>query len=129
MADQAIILFDGDCAFCNGWVKWIRKRDRTHRFRYAALGSEEGQRLRTTHALPPSTDSVVLVSEGKAYLKSTAAGRILRSLPGYRFAGTLLLLVPRFLRDPVYDLIARNRHKLGMKDQCEIPGNDQAAQR
>ena len=123
MAAQAIILFDGDCAFCNGWVNWIRKRDERDLFTYAPLASEEGQRLRAMHAIPASTDSVVLVEAGHAFLKSNAAGRILRSLPGYRLAGTMLLWVPRVLRDPVYDLVARNRHRLGMKDQCELPGN------
>lgn len=117
----AVVLFDGDCAFCNGWVNWIRKRDREHRFQYASLGSAEGSALRARHQVPGHIDSVVLVSDGRAFVKSNAAWRILALLPGYRAAAWALRLLPRPLRDLGYDLMARYRHRLGMKDSCELP--------
>ncbi len=116
-----VILFDGDCAYCNGWVKWILKQDREKRFRFTPLLSEEGTALRRVHGIPDTADSLVLVADGHAFLRSDAAWRVLKKLPGHRFAGLMVRLVPRFLRNWGYDLIARNRHRLGMKDSCDLP--------
>ncbi|MBL8003120.1 MAG: DUF393 domain-containing protein [Flavobacteriales bacterium] len=116
-----LVLYDGDCAYCNGWVNWIRTRDKAARFRYIALGSAEGLALRDRYAVPADVDSVVLVLGDHAYVKSEAAWRILSALPGHRLASTALRLIPRPLRDLGYDLVARNRHRLGMQDSCELP--------
>lgn len=116
-----LVLYDGDCAYCNGWVNWIRKRDKVARFRYTPLGSAEGLALRERYPVPADVDSVVLVLDGHAYVKSDAAWRILAALPGHRLAATVLRLTPRPLRDLGYDLVARNRHRLGVKDTCELP--------
>lgn len=116
-----LILFDGDCAFCNGWANWIRARDKRHLLRFAPLNSDAGLVARTTSGVPNGIDSVVLVRDGKSYYKSDAAWRILRRLPGYGLLGGMLACVPRFLRDAGYDLVARNRHRLGVKDECELP--------
>ncbi|HEY0975885.1 MAG TPA: DUF393 domain-containing protein [Flavobacteriales bacterium] len=121
MSAQDIILFDGDCAYCNGWVKWIRARDRDGRFRFAPLESAEGSALRARHHIPSTIDSMVLVTGGKAHTRSDAAWRVLRTLPGWGLSGSLLSWVPRFLRNWGYDLVARNRHRLGLKDSCELP--------
>lgn len=121
-ASAPIVLFDGECAFCNGWVNWIRKRDTADRFRFAPLGSAEGQALCQRHKLPPASDTVVVIHEGKAHVRSDAAWRILAQLPGHKASAMMLRLVPRPLRNWGYDLVARNRHRLGMKDTCELPG-------
>jgi predicted DCC family thiol-disulfide oxidoreductase YuxK len=121
LESKELVLFDGDCAYCNSWVNWIRGRDPQRRFRFVALNSAEGRSMRSELAIPSSIDSVVLVQGGKAHYKSAAAWRILRALPGYGLAGALLASVPSFLRDAGYDLIARNRHRLGLKDECELP--------
>lgn len=118
---QAIILFDGDCAYCNGWVKWITKRDAGQHFSFVPLGSEQGLSLRQEHGVPASVDSIVLVQEGHAFTRSDAAWRVLDRLPGDRLWGALLRLVPRPFRNWGYDLVARNRHRLGLKDACELP--------
>lgn len=118
---QNIILFDGDCAFCNGWVKWIVKRDRSKRFRFVPLVSEEGLTLRKEHGVPETLDSIVLVLGDTAFTRSDAAWRVLRELPNWGFAAFLFRLIPRPLRNWGYDLVARNRHRLGMKDSCELP--------
>lgn len=117
-----IILFDGDCAFCNGWVKWIMRRDPGKRFSFTPLASEEGIALRRKHGVPESIDSIVLVKDGHAFTRSDAAWRVLKDLPGHGLSGSLMRLVPRPLRNWGYDLIARNRRRLGMKDTCELPG-------
>lgn len=121
MSARDLVLFDGDCTYCNGWVNWIRKRDKAGHFRFAALSSPEGIAVRSAHAIPDSVDSIVLVSGNAAHTRSDAAWRVLKGLPGLGLAGTLLRLVPRPLRNWGYDLLARNRHRLGMKDQCELP--------
>ncbi len=118
-----IILFDGDCAFCNGWVKWIMRRDPGKQFTFFPLISAEGIALRQKHGVPETVDSIVLVKDDRAFTRSDAAWRVLKDLPGYGFLGSLVRLIPRTLRNWGYDLIARNRHRLGMKDACELPGS------
>lgn len=120
-AAQDIILFDGDCAYCNGWVKWITARDKARRFRFVPLLSDEGLAVQAQYDVPEGTDSIVLVKSDRAHLRSDAAWRILSLLPGWGATGLLLRLVPRFLRDRAYDLVAKNRHRLGMDDSCELP--------
>lgn len=120
-AAQDILLFDGDCAYCNGWVRWISARDRDKRFRYVPLMADEGLTLRSRHHVPDTEDSIVLVRDDRAYLRSDAAWRVLAALPGWKPAGHALRLVPRFLRDRGYDLVARNRHRLGKAERCELP--------
>lgn len=121
MAASRIVLFDGDCTYCNGWVRWISKRDRDKAFTFLPLASPEGAALRKKHDVPWSIDSVVLIENDSAWTRSDAAWRILQALQGWSFASLLLRLVPGPLRNWGYDLIARNRHRLGMADHCEIP--------
>lgn len=121
MPTPDIILFDGDCAYCNGWVKWIRKRDAGHRFAFASLTSEQGRALRNKHGIPDHLDSIVLVKGEAAFTRSDAAWRVLKGLPGNAVWGGLLRLVPRPLRNWGYDLVAKNRHHLGLTDECELP--------
>lgn len=120
---QQVILFDGDCAYCNGWVNWIMKRDPERRFTFAPLTSEVGLALRRNHGIPGTIDSIVLVKDDLAFTRSDAAWRVLKELPGKRALATMVRIVPRPLRNRVYDLIARNRHRLGMKDTCDLPGH------
>lgn len=120
-AAQDLLLFDGDCAYCNGWVRWISARDRDKRFQYVPLLADEGRALRARYRIPDTVDSIVLVRDGRAYLRSDAAWRVLAALPGWKLAGGALRLVPRFLRDRGYDLVARNRHRLGKAEHCELP--------
>ncbi|MFN3197160.1 MAG: thiol-disulfide oxidoreductase DCC family protein [Bradymonadia bacterium] len=118
-----VILFDGVCNFCDGAVQFIIKRDRSGVFRFGALQSEAGREILLKHGLPADhLDSLVLVDEGRVYMRSTAALRIARRLrwPWPIFYG--LMILPRFLRDPVYDWIGRNRYKwFGEKAECMIP--------
>lgn len=120
-APTRLVLYDGDCAYCNGWVNWIRRHDKAGRFRYASLASPEGLALRARYGIPAHLDSVVLVEGDGAFLKSDAAWRILAALPGFTVGARVLRLIPRPLRDLGYDLVARNRHRLGVKDTCELP--------
>jgi predicted DCC family thiol-disulfide oxidoreductase YuxK len=121
----AVILFDGVCNLCNGFVQFVIRHDAAGRFRLAALQSDAGQALLRQHQLPtpPEPDSVVLLMDGRAYTHSAAALGILRELGGgWRWLAGWGLLVPRRLRDAVYRLIARNRYRwFGRQQACWLP--------
>jgi predicted DCC family thiol-disulfide oxidoreductase YuxK len=117
--DEHIVLFDGVCNLCNAAVRFILARDPQGRFRFASLQSDVARRLLKGDG-PPET--IVLIEAGKIYAKSTAALRIARGLrfPWPLFYG--LAVVPLFLRDLVYDWVARNRYRwFGKRDTCMLP--------
>lgn len=118
-----IILFDGVCNLCNGSVLFVIKRDKKDMFRFAALQSDAGKELLSRYDVDTSrTDSIVLIENGKAFVRSTAALRVARSLSGGYPLLYAFMIVPNFIRNWVYDFIARNRYKwYGRKDQCMIP--------
>jgi predicted DCC family thiol-disulfide oxidoreductase YuxK len=127
--DQPILLFDGVCNLCNGVVQFLIRHDPDAEFRFAALQSEAGQALLERFDLPTGEfDSFVLVEGGDYATKSTAALRIARRLG---FPYSLLypfVVLPTFLRDRVYDLVADNRYRIfGKKDQCMVPTPDRQA--
>ncbi|NVO32747.1 thiol-disulfide oxidoreductase DCC family protein [Hymenobacter lapidiphilus] len=120
-----VILFDGVCNLCNGFVQFIIRHDAAGQFRFAALQSAAGQELLRAHQLPaPSEpDSVVLLADGQAYTHSAAALGIVARLGG-RWAGLARAgcWFPRPLRDAVYRLIARNRYRwFGRQESCWLP--------
>ncbi|AWH75380.1 thiol-disulfide oxidoreductase [Dokdonia sp. Dokd-P16] len=123
MQNKNIILFDGVCNLCNGAITFIIQRDKNDVFRYAPLQSEVGKELAVKHHIDLNkVDSIILVTEDKAFAKSTAALRIAKQLSGGWPLLAVFLILPRFLRDAVYDFIARNRYKwFGKKDACMIP--------
>jgi predicted DCC family thiol-disulfide oxidoreductase YuxK len=121
-ADKKVILFDGVCNLCNAVVAFLIHRDRKDVFRFAALQSEAGAQLAERLGLAASDlSSVVLLEGDRAFTKSTAALRILRGLPWYRVLYPLVA-VPPFIRDAVYDWVARNRYGwFGKRDACMVP--------
>jgi len=117
-----MILFDGECRFCDQSVQFIIKRDPHASFKFASLQSDIGQRFCKDYAIPHDIDSIVLLEDDRYYIKSTAALRICQSLKGFWKIGTLFLLIPTPIRDIAYEFIAKNRYKwFGKKDECEIP--------
>jgi predicted DCC family thiol-disulfide oxidoreductase YuxK len=123
----AIVLFDGVCNLCDSTVQFLLDRDPDGRFVFASLQSDEGKRVLASagHAITAEgsdPDSIVLVEGGKAYDKSTAALRIARRL-GFPWVMLAVFLVfPAFLRDVVYNFIARNRYRwFGRHDVCRVP--------
>lgn len=117
---SAIVLFDGVCHLCHSTVQFILLRDRQAYFQFAALQSETGQRLLREQGLEgKGLDSVVLIENGKAHTHSGAALRIVRRLPG---AWKLLygfIIIPPFIRNFVYNWIARNRYRwFGKEESC-----------
>ena len=121
---MAIILFDGVCNLCNSSINFIIDRDTERRFRFASLQSVEGEALLRQHGLiiKATLDSVILIENEKVYQKSAAALRIARHLGGAWPLLGIFWLVPSFLRDAVYNLIARNRYRwFGRQESCRLP--------
>lgn len=119
----SIVLFDGLCNLCNWSVDFIINRDKKGRFKFASLQSETGQRLLASHTLTADTlSSVILIEQDLVYFKSDAALRIARNLSGLWPGLYGLMVIPKFLRDPIYSLIARNRYVFfGKKETCRLP--------
>ena len=121
--NHKIILFDGVCNLCNGAVTFIIKRDKKDVFKFAALQSEIGQQLISKFNIDTSkVDSIILIDGEKHYEKSSAALRIAKYLSGAYPLLFGFMVVPKFIRNAVYDYIAKNRYKwFGKKESCMIP--------
>ncbi len=124
--DHPILLFDGVCNLCNGAIQFIIPRDPKGTIRFAPLQSDLGETVREGAGLSPDDlETVVLVNDGRAYTKSDAAIRVGEHLGGVYRLLSLGRLVPRGLRDRIYDFVAENRYDwFGKKDQCMIPDED-----
>ena len=118
----AIILFDGECAFCEGAVRFIATRDGGY-FRFGASQSPRAAELLATFGVTrEATRSIILIEDGTLYLRSTASLKIASRLSApWRWAG-MLLWVPRPIRDAVYNLGAAVRRRIaGVSNACEVP--------
>ena len=123
-SDTAIIVFDGACVLCNGWVRVLLRHDRKRRYRFAAMQSRSGSDLLSRHGLDPlDPSSFLLIDERGASTDTEAIARVLAGLGGrWRWAAAVLTGVPRVLRDPAYRVIARNRYRwFGRRAQCLVP--------
>lgn len=117
-----VILFDGTCAFCEGWVKFFAARDNGY-FRFGASQTPEAAALLAQYGTArDAARSIILIEDGAIYLRSTAALRIMKRLNApWRWLG-ILLWVPLPIRDAVYRVIAAVRHRIaGESNACEIP--------
>ena len=123
---MTVLLFDGVCNFCNGIVRFIIERDPHARIKFAPLQSDVAATLLARHTdranLP---DTVVLVEDGQFYVRSTAALRVARHLRFPWSLARMFMVVPRPVRDWVYDWIARHRYGwFGKRDTCMVPTPD-----
>lgn len=119
-----LILFDGVCNLCNASVQFIIKRDKKGIFRFASLQSDFAQQLLENFDTPePKTDSVIYICGNKLYTRSSAALRIAKKLNAPWPGLYVFIVIPPFIRNLIYDLIARNRYKwFGKKESCMVPG-------
>lgn len=114
-----IIYFDGECALCTGVVKFILKRDKHKRFRFASL---QGSASRNPFLANIHKDSFVLEVDGKILQHSTAALTVFKELGGFWAILYVGILIPKYFRDAVYRIIARNRYQwFGKLESCWIP--------
>ncbi|MFV0237739.1 MAG: thiol-disulfide oxidoreductase DCC family protein [Flavobacteriales bacterium] len=119
---RKIIIFDGVCNLCNGFVQFVLKHDEKEVFQFASLQSDFGQQFLQKYALDTQSFDSFILMEGEEYtIESTAGLKVLSQLKGYRFTG-LLLYIPSFVRNSIYRLIAENRYSLfGKSDTCWLP--------
>ncbi len=121
--EHDILLFDGVCNLCNWATRFVIKRDPTGHFQFAALQSPAAKMIASERRVSLSyTRSVVLISGHQVYTKSSAALRVLKQLRGLWPCLSIFLVVPRPIRDLIYDFIAQNRYRwFGRRDQCMVP--------
>lgn len=119
------LYFDGLCLFCNRWVRWLTRRDRSDRFRFVSLQSPRGQAFLEQHVLPLDLDTLYVQDGKEIYARSSAVLRLSRYLPGLWPGVQLAGLVPRVLRDALYGYIARHRYRWwGKYEVCPLPEED-----
>lgn len=123
MNNDHIILFDGVCNLCNGAVNFIIKKDKKQLYRFASLQSGFGKSLLKQYELESDDlNSFVLIENNKPYLKSSAALHIAKNVGGIYSTLYVLMIIPRFIRDFFYSVIAKNRYKwFGKTNECMIP--------
>lgn len=118
--NKGIIVFDGYCVLCNKTVKFLIKIDKRKELLFTTLTSKLGQEI--TGEIPPGKESIVFVEEEQKFTKSDAVLRVLQAVGMPWSLLTILRIVPKFIRDSIYMLIANNRYKIfGKKDECMIP--------
>ena len=118
-----VVVFDGVCALCNKALSVLMKIDKNQTLRYTAL---QGEYVKTLD-INKDIDSIVFYEEGELYYKSTAILRILRSLGGVWILINIFYIIPAFIRDTIYDMIAKYRYKIfGKMDSCRMPNKEEA---
>lgn len=129
-----LVLFDGECALCNGWVKFVLRRDRRGIVHFAPLQGPTARRILAARAdAPAGLTTLILVEDTgmpteRIRVRSDAALGVLRELGGlWRVVGWLRV-VPRAVRDGVYDFIARRRYQwFGKEESCLVPSPEMRA--
>jgi len=122
-----ILFFDGHCNLCNNSVDFVITRDKKHVFRFAPLQGETAKDvLGDVNIDLEHPDSFVLSKDNEVYFRSTAALMVARQLGFPWSLMSVFLVVPPFIRDAVYNLIARNRYKwFGRKETCRLPSPEE----
>ena len=118
-----ILLFDGVCNLCNNTVKFVIRQDKKALIKFASLQSPFGQKILLEHQLSNSRfDSFVYVKKEGIFLKSTAALNLMRDIGGVWTFFYAFIIIPRSIRDFVYDMVAKNRYRwFGKQPSCIIP--------
>lgn len=118
-----IIVFDAQCLLCNSWVRFVLRRDRQARIRFASIQGENGRRLLLEHGLRiEGLETLLVLHEGRAWQHTAAILRVLHQLGWPWRLAWLGCLIPAPLRDAAYRSVARNRYRLfGRSEQCLRP--------
>lgn len=123
LSDHPIVLFDGVCNLCCSSVQFIIKHDPKHLFRFASLQGEFGQQVLEQYHLPAAAfSSFILLEKGIFYTKSSGALRVTKKLNGLWPGLYAFSIIPLFIRNAVYNWVAKNRYQwFGKKETCPIP--------
>lgn len=125
-SSPTVVLFDGVCNLCNGFVQFVIRHDTRARFRFAALQSEAGRALLAAAGYPPpgpaGPESVLLLEGGRLYSHSAAVLRIAGLLGGVWRVAAVGWLLPQRWRDGLYRFVARHRYRwFGRQESCWLP--------
>ena len=122
MQENPVILFDGVCNYCNAMVNFAIRNDKKAILKFAPLQSQAGKRLKEEYKIAPGIDSVILIDQDKVYTYSDAAVRISKYLRWPAKILYALIIIPKFIRQPFYKWVAKNRYKwFGKKEECMVP--------
>jgi predicted DCC family thiol-disulfide oxidoreductase YuxK len=126
--DSEVIVFDGVCLLCSRWVRFIVARDPKKRYRFAAMQSESGRKLLSTHGLDPDDPVSLLLFDGaRPWTDTEAILRVVTRFGGAWRLAALARVVPRALRDPLYRYLARRRYRwFGRLESCALPSPETA---
>ncbi|MEI2297709.1 thiol-disulfide oxidoreductase DCC family protein [Ensifer sp. MJa1] len=121
--DRPVIVFDGECIFCSSWVRFLLRHDRLARYRYLTAQSPLGQALYRHYGLSVRNfESNILIEDGVAHFKSDGSIRTLAGLGWPWSLMNICRILPAALRDPLYDLVAKNRYRIaGRRSSCVVP--------
>lgn len=120
---QNILLFDGVCNLCNGLVQFVIKRDIKKNVMFCALQSQQAQQLLEKYRLPLNNfESVIYIKNNEVLTKSTAVLNLLKDIGGIWKIFFLLIIIPKFFRDFIYSIVAKNRYGwFGKTNVCMTP--------
>ena len=120
-----IILFDGVCNLCNNTVSFLIKHDKNNIFKFAAMQTNAGENIIRQYSLLKEGKSVIFIKDGIEFYKSDAIIEIAKLINGWPHIFKYACLFPKFLRDGIYNLIAKNRYSLfGRKATCTVPSEE-----
>lgn len=121
--NKSIVIFDGECNFCNATIQFILKHEKKSELLFCSLQSETGKEIQDFFKLSDAA-SVLLIEKNNIYTKSTAALKITTYLRGGLPLLYFFIIVPLFIRNSIYNYIAKNRYKwFGKRDTCMTPNN------
>lgn len=127
LSEENIVFFDGVCNLCNKSVDWVIRRDKKNRLKYAPLQGDASKKLLNSHD-GQEFNSIVFYNKGIVYQRSTAFIKLMVSVGRGWQMMYLLMVFPAFIRDFVYNIIAKNRYKWwGKRDSCRLPTEEEAA--
>ena len=121
-----LIIYDGNCGFCNKTVMFVVKNDVNNCFKFVSNSSDFGKDLlQKFQILGVEQSTIILVeNESKIYTKSVGIKKVLLKIPHYKMIGYLMFLFPKRLSDYIYDLISKNRKLIIKNSTCEIPNSE-----
>ncbi len=124
-----IVVFDGECLLCNGWVQFLLRHDRAQRIRFASIQSTAGQQLLAQAGLQvDGLQTLLVIDGGRSWQHTAAILRVLHALGWPWRLAWVVWLVPAPLRDMLYRWVARNRYRIwGRSDTCMVPSPQTAA--
>tara|TARA_B110001469_G_C9488468_1_gene244549 strand:- start:61 stop:459 length:399 start_codon:yes stop_codon:yes gene_type:complete len=120
---SSVIIYDGNCGFCNQTVLFIAKKDVHDNFSFVASLSELGKELLLQNKIEGLEKSTLILIENDklVYTRGTALRKIILKLPNYKIIGYLMYLFPTVLTNFIYNVLSKNRKKIMKNNNCEIP--------